>query len=499
MNGEPRFCIDRARVGGPQASRGRIDDARILFRRPPPGPAAARLAPRVRQCRVVARAHRHLAHQRPADAPVPHRRPESSAPVLPARFATCSASSTFVAVSKSSMRRLRRARMVRSPRERERPAGLVVIDDRPPARALHDEERRLGAAHADRLVAIHERLGACRDEVARGILRIGLDDDEVGPVAVAVREAPRDVTVAAGDQHGQAGQRHADQVALRAPRRTRRSDARDTRRAAAAGSDACRWRAALHCLARACPQRPSCCCRRTALPQADPTSAAPSRARYAHQPSEDRRLPDRESVRPATFRRRPARPTRCRADAGKRTVAGGSASRSCARASSSAPLESFRLRYIENAISTESSSAPRRRLRAQQRVLPRPCAGALQGEVDPGDVGIEQLALSCGAVLHDHLLRLRESRGCGSFLSSSSTGLPSSSASSPAAARRMRSIWKNRSWPCAKPVAKARSRRDAARIVGVPSASRSIVAAACERRRSECRRRAAAGSPATSR
>ena len=52
---------------------------------------------------------------------------------------------------------------------------------------------------------------------------------------------------------------------------------------------------------------------------------------------------------------------------------------------------------------------------------------------------------------------------------------PTSADSSPAGWRRCRSIWKNRSCAWTNPVARARSTRDCARIVGTPSASRVTV------------------------
>src|SRR5690348_4001489 len=56
--------------------------------------------------------------------------------------------------------------------------------------------------------------------------------------------------------------------------------------------------------------------------------------------------------------------------------------------------------------------------------------------------------------------------------------MPTSAASSPAALRRCRSIWKKRSCPCTKPSAQARSARLPAVIVGTPSASRAMVTGA---------------------
>ena len=133
-------------------------------------------------------------------------------------------------------------------------------------------------------------------------------------------------------------------------------------------------------------------------------------------------------------------PSGCR----KANSAGGSTSRSCARASSSAPLESFRLRYIENATSTESSARQGAGCVRSSRVFPRPARSALcKREVDAGGVGIEQLAIVGGRCPRTICARDAPKAVHAELLGPArAPAVPSSSASSPAAARRMRSIWK---------------------------------------------------------
>ena len=63
-------------------------------------------------------------------------------------------------------------------------------------------------------------------------------------------------------------------------------------------------------------------------------------------------------------------------------------------------------------------------------------------------------------------------------VSSGSAAGPNNSASSPADCRRSRSIWKNRSWACRNPSARAASSRLPAWTVGTPFASRSTLTSA---------------------
>ena len=281
---------------------------------PPPG-----VAPRVRQGRIV------VAHA-PAPGPSttsrcdrPHRRPENSAPARrrdwrrAARLRRSSRSRSRACAGwwRADRARSRRARAadLRHRRRRSVPSAWS-------ARRAYRHPRRRDLEH---LVAILERLGAVWREIPVGILRIGLDDDQVGPVAVAVGETPRDVAVAADDQHRQARQRHADQVARRFGASPRRSGVRDTRHAAAAGRDACRWRAALPC--------PAACVPATAqllLPTNASSSSSTERCAAWTTPRCAQR-PTRRSKMSAPgigadrhlAARRSAHPTRCRADARK--------------------------------------------------------------------------------------------------------------------------------------------------------------------------------------
>jgi len=110
----------------------------------------------------------------------------------------------------------------------------------------------------------------------------------------------------------------------------------------------------------------------------------------------------------------------------------------------SAPLESLRLRYIENATSTESSTrhgagSLRSSVYSQGRA-----PAWVRARFTPAVYASSRSRSSAG--LSFTIARaIRRKSWMRYFSSSSSTGLPSSSASSPAAARRMRSIWKKRS------------------------------------------------------
>ena len=183
-------------------------------------------------------------------------------------------------------------------------------------------------------------------------------------------------------------------------------------------------------------------------------------------------------------------PSGCR----KSNSCGGNSSRSFERAISFAPLESLRLRYIENATSTESSTRHGAGLVRSNEYSHGLRAGApAEREVDTCGVRIEQLAIDRQRCRFTIAAAMRRKPWMRNFSSISSSGLPSNSASSPAAARRMRSIWKKRSCAVRVTGGESQVRREAARMVGVPSASRSIGRRAPAVPARQCRRRAAAG------
>ena len=62
-------------------------------------------------------------------------------------------------------------------------------------------------AETGRIGHVCERLRSGRRQVAIGVARIGLDEDEVAPVAAGIRESPRDIAVTADDHARQPGQR----------------------------------------------------------------------------------------------------------------------------------------------------------------------------------------------------------------------------------------------------------------------------------------------------
>ena len=100
---------------------------------------------------------------------------------------------------------------------RRRPSWSGV-DDRPPDRLLHLDRLVLPAGDVDRLRRALDLPRAELRPVGEGVARDGLEHHEVGPVALAVREAPRDPAVAADDHEGRPGQRHAGHASLAARR-----------------------------------------------------------------------------------------------------------------------------------------------------------------------------------------------------------------------------------------------------------------------------------------
>ena len=87
------------------------------------------------------------------------------------------------------------------PAQRPLPPAVVLVDHGAPDRLLH-LERLLGPAlGADPLGDALELPRALRGQVGVGIVRRGIELDQVRPVALAVREAPGHVPVASHDDH----------------------------------------------------------------------------------------------------------------------------------------------------------------------------------------------------------------------------------------------------------------------------------------------------------
>jgi len=91
---------------------------------------------------------------------------------------------------------------------------VVPVDDRAPHGLEHLERLVRPALDADRLSRVRERARALGRKVGIAVLRVRLEHDEVGPVTLAVREAPGDPAVAAHDHERSAGQRHAGHAVL---------------------------------------------------------------------------------------------------------------------------------------------------------------------------------------------------------------------------------------------------------------------------------------------
>ena len=114
------------------------------------------------------------------------------------------------------------------------------------------------------------------------------------------------------------------------------------------------------------------------------------------------------------------------------------------------PSVSCSVMNIESTTRKESSTAPRLRLLAQDEVLER--AGAERGEaaVDALGIGLGDAAVARRQQV-DGALRFRPKAMHADFVIEREGAGPMSAASSPAARRRARSIWKKRSCACRKP------------------------------------------------
>ena len=102
-----------------------------------------------------------------------------------------------------------RVRIMRDPALRVLAPARVLPHDRSPDRPADLHRLRRPALGRDRLFEDIERFWPVGCQVLFRIARVGLDAHQIAPVAAAIGESPRDVTVAADDETGQAGKGHA--------------------------------------------------------------------------------------------------------------------------------------------------------------------------------------------------------------------------------------------------------------------------------------------------
>ena len=115
-----------------------------------------------------------------------------------------------------------RIRFMSNPANGAQASAMIFIHDRSPDGFANLEHLlRLGAAHFDTLLVDRERLPSVRGSVACGILGIDLELYEIAPIAVAVRESPSNVRIAACHHERCSRKRDADNtMAVPAQHRT---------------------------------------------------------------------------------------------------------------------------------------------------------------------------------------------------------------------------------------------------------------------------------------
>ena len=146
-------------------------------------------------------------------------------------------------------------------------------------------------------------------------------------------------------------------------------------------------------------------------------------------------------------------------------------------ADSRAPVGSCRTRYIAKVVSPVSSGLQGSGTAPSSRYSKGGAASASNPAPTPSaytSISARSPSPSAASARRERARKrcTRAARSVGS------AAAPNSAASSPAALRRRRSIWKKRSCACRKPVTRATSSRPRARIVGTPSSSRSTTTGA---------------------
>ena len=201
------LSADDARVGREDAAGGRVHDTRVLVGREPAVPSPRPVRPGGRHAPVVAHAARDAADDRPSDAP----RAVGGDEVLVRDAGLGGERLGLVEVADrlhADERGVETALAQRHPGERPPAAPVVGVDHRAPDSGLDGERLGLLAGHLDCLGLSFQQPGALGREIGVTGLRVAIQEDEVGPVALAVREAPGHVPVAARDHERCAGQRH---------------------------------------------------------------------------------------------------------------------------------------------------------------------------------------------------------------------------------------------------------------------------------------------------
>ncbi len=102
----------------------------------------------------------------------------------------------------------------RHPRDRALASARITTDDGPPDRLADVDRNARTAFHDDRFVRDVDWHHSGWRAIASRVGRIGLDEDEVAPIADRIGERPREVAVAACNERRHAGKRHAGEVSL---------------------------------------------------------------------------------------------------------------------------------------------------------------------------------------------------------------------------------------------------------------------------------------------
>ena len=97
----------------------------------------------------------------------------------------------------------------RHPRDGALASARIMVDDGPPDRFADFDRNARAALHFDRLANGRDEQHSGWRAIAIRVRRVGLENDEVTPIADGIGEGPCEVAVAAGDKRRHARKRHA--------------------------------------------------------------------------------------------------------------------------------------------------------------------------------------------------------------------------------------------------------------------------------------------------
>ena len=204
---------DGARVRGPDASRGWIDEARVSARIQPSVPPARPVGPRLWTLAVVFAPVRQPAHDRPADVSMAIGNDavlRRNAAARRQRECRTDIENLF----HFEKRQVDCGRIVRRPAQHPLPARRIAPHDRSPDARLDDERIVPFTVHRD---ALDDRLHRARS-IWRAIklwrTRLRLQQHHIRGIGFAVRVGPRHIAVRAGDDRRGSGERDAAHDAL---------------------------------------------------------------------------------------------------------------------------------------------------------------------------------------------------------------------------------------------------------------------------------------------